>query len=422
MAIFRKYLVIGFAVLVVAQTAFGEPLGTIPQKKLRWNTETIRIAISRSLVSAANINGADALDAVERGIRVWESRSGIKFDIVLTDGESSSGPGFAGDGVNLITVAPNAENMLIFGRNDLDAAAKTRIFYNRKGSITEADIVLNPTQQFSTDGTYGAFDLESTVTHEVGHLLGLRHSNVVGSIMYPTTARNGSLGIPGVLVREIAEVDAANLRELYSQADSSTCCGTVSGRLSATPKGVPGTEIWAEAGDGRVVAETTAVPDGTFKLGGIDAETVSIFARPSGRTTEYSINSIGEIKFGTVEASISRRTKRQNRGFSIVALGLNGLLSDSALRMTPGQTYNVIMGGYKLKADGLNVFATSPYFSIDRSTIRDLEYGDGITAISFDITVNEAAPMGNYSIFAADRTGAIDALVGAMTVTAGNGR
>ena len=111
------------------------------------------------------------VDAVKRGVRAWEAAAGVEFEIVLTDRENASGPGAAGDGVSLITIAPSAENMLIFGRDDLDAAAKTRIFYNRKGSITEADIVLNPTQQFSTDGGYGAFDLEATVTHEVGHLL-----------------------------------------------------------------------------------------------------------------------------------------------------------------------------------------------------------------------------------------------------------
>ncbi|MBX7055798.1 MAG: matrixin family metalloprotease [Pyrinomonadaceae bacterium] len=418
MANFRKILIAGLAALIAVQTAFAEPPGPVAQKKLRWNTDTIRIAISRSILSAANISGANAIDAVKRGVRAWEASAGVEFEIVLTDRESSSGPGAAGDGISLITIAPNAENMLIFGRDDLDAAAKTRIFYNRKGSITEADIVLNPTQQFSTDGAYGAFDLESTITHEVGHLLGLRHSNVVGSVMYPTTARNGSLGIPGVLAREIAEVDMAGLRELYSQSGGDACCGVVSGKLTSNPRGVRATDIWAEDAFGRVVAETTAATDGSFRFGGINANSVSVYARPWARVAEYSVFPVGDVTFSEGGSAINRRVQRQVRGFSIAAIGLNGLLSDAALRMLPGQTYNVILGGERLSADGMNIFTTSPYFAIDRSSIRDLDYGEGVTAITFVITVDDAAPAGNYSIYAADRSGATDALPGAIIVPA----
>jgi len=178
------------------------------------------------------------------------------------------------------------------------------------------------------------------------------------------------------------------------------------------------TEIWAEDAFGRVVAETTAGQDGTFRFGGIDAETVSVYARPWARNTELSVSPLGEVSFADGAAAITKRVHRQNRGFSLAAIGLNGLLSDAALRMVPGQTYNVILGGDRLTADGIDVFTSSPYFSIDRSTIRDLDYGDGISAVSFVISIDESAPPGNYSIFAADRAGATDALPGAITVAA----
>ncbi|HVS19020.1 MAG TPA: matrixin family metalloprotease, partial [Planctomycetota bacterium] len=37
----------------------------------------------------------------------------------------------------------------------------------------------------------GAFDIQGLVAHEYGHILGLGHSNVVGSTMYPTVSGNG---------------------------------------------------------------------------------------------------------------------------------------------------------------------------------------------------------------------------------------
>ncbi|CAN0898738.1 Metalloendoproteinase 5-MMP [Linum grandiflorum] len=52
-------------------------------------------------------------------------------------------------------------------------------------------------------------DLESVAVHEIGHLLGLRHSNVQDAIMYPYTDY-------GKVKRELQSDDIQGLKELYT--------------------------------------------------------------------------------------------------------------------------------------------------------------------------------------------------------------
>src|SRR5205085_11153002 len=138
-------------------------------------------------------------------------------------------PPNAGDRINLITVS--ADNSSAF--DSQDNPGRTRVFSDA-GAITEADIALNPNDLFSSDGTPGTYDLESTFTHEVGHLLGLEHSAVIGATMQPRQAQNGLYGLPAFTQRTLSEDDAAGARALYgSQAGR----GSITGKLIATGVG-----------------------------------------------------------------------------------------------------------------------------------------------------------------------------------------
>ncbi len=74
--------------------------------------------------------------------------------------------------------------------------------------------MLSPFQQFSTDGSYGTFDLESTLIHEIGHMLGLRHSGVLGAVMADSIPKNGVSGT-NFSGRVLSESDAALLHAMH---------------------------------------------------------------------------------------------------------------------------------------------------------------------------------------------------------------
>ncbi|KAK9991762.1 hypothetical protein SO802_026747 [Lithocarpus litseifolius] len=49
--------------------------------------------------------------------------------------------------------------------------------------------------QWSVGAVPGQFDLETAALHEIGHLLGLQHSNVQGAIMWPRISQGMTKGL-----------------------------------------------------------------------------------------------------------------------------------------------------------------------------------------------------------------------------------
>ena len=412
----------------------------------RWLTRPIIVAFSTSLSSPpANIkSGSDVIGAARRALDRWASVANIQFFETRSTAQTISPPN-AGDGVNLITVS--TENAAAFGTSE--SPGRTRVFHDSGGAIVEADIALNPTQIFSTDGTFGTYDLESTFTHEVGHLLGLEHSAIIGATMQPRQAKNGVYGLPAFTQRTLSEDDEAGARALYGSLNG---MGSISGRLIANgPAGqsqaIFGGHVFAEdVLTGRVVAGSVTLASGDFRLSAIAPGQYRLIGQSlEGPVAAADIASAGGSYSGLAETIPSFRTfvrggesasqsvsirkdVNTSLGFFFVFLdpaptlkpqfiGMNGELSTAALPLEAGNTYTVYIGGEgldKILANG--IFTGSPFITVNQSTLAEEDFDTPYPVIGFEVTVAPDTPAGDYSIRLQSIDGELAYLVGALTI------
>jgi len=127
------------------------------------------------------------------------------------------------------------------------------------GQILDADIYFNPSDSSTAYATPlalaanpRAYDLESLLTHELGHFLGFSHSAVWSAIMFPFAPAPGTSSgqRPTTLQPDapLGDDDRTGLRVLYPDPTDTVHQGSISGRISpanplalpASPPGVTG--------------------------------------------------------------------------------------------------------------------------------------------------------------------------------------
>jgi len=147
------------------------------------------------------------------------------------------------------------------------------------GQILDADIYFNPSDSrtaFATPqalaATPTAYDLESVLTHELGHFLGFSHSAVWSAIMFPFAPAPGTFSGMRPTTQQpdapLGDDDRTGLRVLYPDPADTAHQGSISGHVSpanpmalpASPPGVTGVfgaqVVAVDASSGAVVGAT----------------------------------------------------------------------------------------------------------------------------------------------------------------------
>ncbi len=182
----------------------------------------------------------DAKSAVRASFAVWQNatlRSGqsdcallkpVPFTTVLNFNEGDdTNQSFTG--FNYLNLSVN-RNVILFrdsvwphtDNEDGVIALTTTTFNHVTGEIFDADIefnLSNPQINFTTDATVGAqnTDLMNTASHEIGHFIGLSHSDDGNATMFGVAQQGESMK------RELACDDAIILLFRYATADIGYC-------------------------------------------------------------------------------------------------------------------------------------------------------------------------------------------------------
>ncbi|MEW5849091.1 MAG: matrixin family metalloprotease [Myxococcota bacterium] len=246
--------------------AFEEPDET-PRYHPRWADNAV-VDFTLGSETPSNVSGAlNVSSALQRGLDAWSEPTGITA--TLTPG--GAGLQLGEDGESVITFADTATNRDIVG----EFHAMTLTWWSG-GIMTEVDMSFR-TWATSDEVTWGdgnvtgAIDLASLTAHEFGHGLGLEHSGIQSATMFP-------YGGPGQVWRRTLEWDdLLGARELYARLIPGGA--QLNGSITRNGQDVFGAHVVAEQ-DGRPVASTFTLQDGTYAFAALPPGDYQVYAEP----------------------------------------------------------------------------------------------------------------------------------------------
>jgi Matrixin len=258
MSSLRNLLFVAIVAFLVAAPGFGAARLTYYNNgvliPVAWPDSSfpIRYAID-SRVAQAIPQVAAMLD---RAGKDWSAIPGTNLgfqSLGIVDGVSAGK-----DGRNTVSIADD----LFAGQKFI---ALTTNWYDDNGRILEADMQIDPM------AVSGGYNVQQLVEHEMGHVLGLDHSAVLSSVMYPYVGTGNAAGLDSD--------DRVAIASAYAKVKPAAGA-TLEGRVYGDDGGIFAAQVVALNDQGEPVATALSDKSGNFTLAGIPSGTYRIYAEP----------------------------------------------------------------------------------------------------------------------------------------------
>jgi hypothetical protein len=202
-------------------------------QKLFWPPTCVGYALQKNGTQSLDIN--DVRVAIQKSFQAWsdvpcpdQDNKFASMTFSELQDVSCKKSEYNKDGANV--------NVVIFKDDDwtyhgIDGTlAKTSVTYDdRTGEIFDADIEVNAAfNNLTVSDTKIGYDLQSIVTHEAGHFIGMAHSPDANASMYASYAQ-GTLG-----PRKLNDDDVAGVCAVYPPGRIGACDTTPRGGLGTT--------------------------------------------------------------------------------------------------------------------------------------------------------------------------------------------
>ncbi|HSP14098.1 MAG TPA: matrixin family metalloprotease [Thermoanaerobaculia bacterium] len=360
----------------------------------------------------------NATAIIDRAFAIWAGVPDANLSFQSLGVADGLKPG--NDGKNTISLTDDLfENQSVI--------AMTTNWYDGSGKVTEADI------QVDGGMVNGNYNIQQALAHEVGHLLGLDHSAVLSSIMYPWVPRGNETPV-------LDSDDRIAIASIYPKIDPTLMGGAMQGRVIGDKGGVFAAQVVALNEKGEPVATALTSTTGDFTIQALPAGNYRLYAEPldgpvdarnfagvwrtatvTSFPTHFCDSGTIQVESGKLYGNLIVNTsgapvQLNPRWIGVTTPGNDQFnLSSNALYVRPGQSINIALAGEGITSGMTTFTVLNPGFK----RTSDFRYAGNYVYATFSIAPD--APAGSVVIIV-DSGNQEATLTGALRIAIPPGR